>query len=152
MRIRPMTTEDVERVMAIASGLQHAPQWRRESYLAALKPGGAPPRIALFAEEEKSGRVAGFVIASVVPPEGELETIAVERELQRQRVASGLFSALRQELRARQVARITLEVRASNHPAVAFYQSLGFVQTGRRPGYYADPVEDAVIMGLNLLG
>jgi ribosomal-protein-alanine N-acetyltransferase len=43
-----------------------------------------------------------------------------------------------------------LEVRPSNHAALAFYRAQGFAVTGRRPRYYADPVEDAVLLALNL--
>ena len=38
----------------------------------------------------------------------------------------------------------------SNQAARAFYTSLGFVEEGRRPSYYADPVEDAILMRLQL--
>jgi ribosomal protein S18 acetylase RimI-like enzyme len=41
---------------------------------------------------------------------------------------------------------VLLEVRQSNRPARALYLSLGFIETGRRHGYYADPVEDAIQM------
>jgi ribosomal-protein-alanine N-acetyltransferase len=43
-----------------------------------------------------------------------------------------------------------LEVRASNQAALGFYRGQGFRETGRRPRYYADPEEDAVLMLLNL--
>jgi ribosomal-protein-alanine N-acetyltransferase len=48
------------------------------------------------------------------------------------------------------VSRINLEVRASNHPALALYARHGFRETGRRIGYYAEPVEDAELMCLDL--
>jgi ribosomal protein S18 acetylase RimI-like enzyme len=48
------------------------------------------------------------------------------------------------------VSELTLEVRASNRAALGFYRAQGFEETGRRPRYYADPEEDAVLMGLNL--
>jgi ribosomal-protein-alanine N-acetyltransferase len=54
------------------------------------------------------------------------------------------------ELKQAQIREVTLEVRASNHPALALYRSLGFVETGRRPRYYVDPVEDAVLLSLEL--
>ena len=39
-----------------------------------------------------------------------------------------------------------LEVRASNHAAIALYTRLGFRVCGRRPNYYRDPEEDAVLV------
>ena len=61
-----------------------------------------------------------------------------------------LFSALAGELRLAGVRDVVLEVRASNGAALGFYGSLGFGETGRRTRYYADPIEDAVLMGLRL--
>jgi [ribosomal protein S18]-alanine N-acetyltransferase len=48
------------------------------------------------------------------------------------------------------VREVMLEVREGNHSAQGFYRFLGFREEGRRPGYYADPVEDAVLMRLSL--
>jgi ribosomal-protein-alanine N-acetyltransferase len=45
---------------------------------------------------------------------------------------------------------VILEVRISNKSAVGFYEKFGFVPTGRRRGFYADPVEDALTMRLKL--
>ena len=50
------------------------------------------------------------------------------------------------------LSRLTLEVRASNAPAIALYEKHGFHQAGLRPGYYQHPREDAVIMTLDLTG
>ena len=76
--------------------------------------------------------------------------IAVEGKSQRRGVARKLFSSLAEELGRSGVAEIILEVRAGNEPAQGLYRSLGFVEEGRRRGYYADPVEDAVLMRLRL--
>jgi ribosomal-protein-alanine N-acetyltransferase len=54
------------------------------------------------------------------------------------------------ELSRADVREVLLEVRESNQAARAFYASLGFVDDGRRRGYYADPVEDAVLLRLRL--
>ena len=65
-------------------------------------------------------------------------------------MARQLFAALAGELRLAQAAEVDLEVRASNRPALSFYRSLGFEETGRRPRYYLDPAEDAILMRLQL--
>jgi ribosomal-protein-alanine N-acetyltransferase len=145
-----MNPADVRRVMEIARGLKEAPVWPPEAYLAALDPQSEPRRIAVVAEDAETGAVKGFLVAGLLPLRAELETIAVEAEGQRRGVGGLLFAALVQELETEQVTEVILEVRASNHAALGFYRALGFVEAGRRPRYYADPVEDAVLLGLRL--
>ena len=148
--IRPMTPADLDRVMEIAESLKEAPQWPRSAYLAALDPEAAPRRIALVVEEPAAGMVAGFAVASLLPPEAELEIIAVAPTAQRRGLARQLFFSLATELRTAEVIGVMLEVRATNQPALEFYRRLGFVETGHRPRYYHDPVEDAILMRLRL--
>ena len=117
--VRRMTPADLDRVMEIAGSLKKAPQWPRSAYLAALEPDAAPRRIALVAEYPsgameshpsdknkdaarvghtesmgQSNQVAGFAVASLMPPEAELEIIAVAPAVQRQGLAVWLFEAL----------------------------------------------------------
>jgi ribosomal protein S18 acetylase RimI-like enzyme len=102
--------------------------------------------------------VAGFIVASLLPPQAELEIIAVAPRFQRRGLARRLFTALAAELRSTlaaklstgQPAELLLELRASNLPALAFYGSLGFMEAGRRPCYYHDPIEDALLMRLRV--
>ena len=44
------------------------------------------------------------------------------------------------------IHRWMLDVRAGNDCAAALYRSFGFTEDGVRKNYYADPVEDAVLM------
>ena len=148
-RVRRMVAADLVRVMEIAAELKDAPQWTEAVYAALLEPGGAVRRIALAAE--CLGGVEGFAVASVVGSEAELETIAVAGARQRLGVGTQLVEALADELRAAGVRELFLEVRESNQRALAFYRRMGFAESGRRPRYYADPVEDAVLERL-LLG
>ena len=150
VRIRPMTAADLGRVMEIARSLKDAPHWPLATYLDALDAKAALKRIALVAEGPAAGGAAGFAIASLVAPQAELETIVAAAESQRRGVARRLFAVLVEEFGRRQVTEVILEVRASNQPALAFYQGLGFEETGRRLRYYADPVEDALLMSLRI--
>ena len=149
-RIRPMTPAVLDRVMAIAGSLQDAPHWPLAAYQAALHPQSVPRRIALAAEDAVAGGVVGFAVAIVVGPKADLETIAVAADGQRRGVGAGLLAALVEELKLAQVDEVLLEVRASNGQALAFYRRRGFSQTGRRPRYYADPVEDALLLARRL--
>ncbi|MGC1421350.1 MAG: ribosomal protein S18-alanine N-acetyltransferase [Terracidiphilus sp.] len=148
-RIRSMAEADLDRLVEIAAGVDHAPQWPRRAYEAVLD-SSFPQRVALVAEDPETGGLAGFVVASLVPPEAELESIAVSAAYQRRGVARRLFGFLAGELGQCQVREVLLEVRESNQSALAFYTSLGFVEEGRRYGYYDEPVEDAILMRLKL--
>lgn len=147
---RQMTPDDVDRVMALARILPEAPDWPRSVYVSATEAGGAHGRAAFVAVEPGAGTIAGYVIASLVPPEAELEVIAVAPEAQCRGIASCLLAVLAARLRIGNVTEVMLEVRASNEPALRLYRSAGFAETGRRLHYYADPVEDAVLMRLKL--
>jgi ribosomal-protein-alanine acetyltransferase len=148
--IRRMSAADLGRVMEIAAGSKQAPQWPASSYLAAVDPDHSPRRIALTACEAQTGALKGFAIASLASPDGELETIAVAAETQRQGIGTNLLRALVRELRKARAEQLVLEVRASNWAAISFYAAQGFAEIGRRPRYYADPEEDAILMRIGL--
>ena len=150
VQIRPMTLADVARVIDMALSLKDAPHWPESAYQAALDPAATPRRVALVACGRQSEDLAGFAVASILPPQAELETIAVLISRRRRGVGRRLFDALNRELLAGGAHEIVLEVRGSNHAALGFYRSLGFVKTGLRRGYYADPADDAVLMRLRV--
>jgi ribosomal-protein-alanine N-acetyltransferase len=156
MQIRRMTLADLGSVFEIARSQKDAPHWPLGAYEAAINPivpidpVGSLLRVALVALDPLSGEAVGFAIASALPPQSELETIAVAAGRQRSGVGSFLFAGIVRELKAGNVTEVLLEVRASNYPALAFYGSLGFESFGRRTRYYLDPVEDALLLRLNL--
>jgi [ribosomal protein S18]-alanine N-acetyltransferase len=133
----------------IAAGLDQAPRWQRSVYASLVNDPGHE-RMVLVAEDAERCAVVGFVVARLIPPEAELESIAVEGKAQRRGVARKMFSALAGALGRSGIDEIMLEVRAGNAPALGLYRFLGFAEEGRRRGYYADPVEDAVLMRLRL--
>lgn len=89
---------------------------------------------------------AGYVGSQAVMGEADMMNLAVMPAYRRQGVADGLVKALIACLKEERVYALTLEVRASNEPAIALYHKLGFVQVGCRPGYYSKPKEDALIL------
>lgn len=150
LAIRPMQIADIPRVVQIADQLPQAPHWSAAAYQSALNPTAGPPRLAMVGESLASGEIVGFVIASLVAGEAELESIVVAPDVQRHGLGAQLLAFLLTSLNSTEVSRIILEVRASNQPALALYHRHGFIETGRRIAYYADPVEDAVLMHLDL--
>ncbi len=101
---------------------------------------------SLWLVEEREGVAVAYAGSQSCPPEADVMNIAVAPDYRRQGIGEGLMAALMDALRARGMESLTLEVRASNSPAIALYDRLGFAEVGRRPNYYTDPREDALIM------
>ena len=98
----------------------------------------------IVAESEEGG-VLGYAGLQVVLDEGYIDNIAVEPNARRHGVASALLDVFCRFGEAN-LAFLTLEVRASNAPAIALYRKHGFEEAGRRKNYYTKPTEDAIIM------
>lgn len=146
-----MTLADVDRVLKIAASLPNAPHWPRLAWLEALTPDYKPRRTALVAFTEEPPVLFGFAVAILVPPQAELEVIAIASSHQRLGLGRRLLASLIEQIRQAGITELLLEVRASNLSAISFYHRLGFTQIGNRAAYYADPVEDAVLMNLQVL-
>jgi len=95
--------------------------------------------------------IVGFAVAQVVASTAELFEIAVAREARRRGVGAALLDEVLARCRALGAGAITLEVRESNQPARALYESRGFATVGRRKRYYRDPTEDGLLLQLPLV-
>jgi ribosomal-protein-alanine N-acetyltransferase len=95
--------------------------------------------------KEHDGRVVGYSLYWHVVDEIHLLNVAVTIGARRRGVGRALVDELMAYGRANGAARVLLEVRASNGPAIAMYEALGFERFNVRPKYYADG-EDAVEM------
>ena len=102
--------------------------------------------LALWLVAEVDGQVAGYIGSQTVPPESDVMNVAVHPDHRRGGIAQSLVLSLCQALKDGGNETLTLEVRASNTPAIALYEKLGFLQIGRRPNYYRNPKEDALIL------
>jgi ribosomal-protein-alanine N-acetyltransferase len=124
--------EDLAAVAAIQAASPEAAQWEPADYLA---------HHLLVAIGEAG--VIGFVVARPVAiGEFEILNLAVAPEFRRHRVAHQLLEALFQHHRG----TFYLEVRESNRAARMCYKSLGFQLVARRPDYYQNPSEPAIVM------
>lgn len=102
--------------------------------------------LSLWLVAVEDGSVLGYVGSQSVMGEADMMNVAVNPNYRRRGIARRLVEGLVQALSDRQVYSLTLEVRASNEPAKALYEQLGFLQAGRRPNYYRNPREDALIL------
>lgn len=103
------------------------------------------PKASFIVAEDGEGGVLGYAGLQVVLDEGYIDNIAVDPNARRHGVADELLDVFCR-FGAANLAFLTLEVRASNEPALALYRKHGFEEAGRRKDYYSKPREDAVIM------
>lgn len=78
--------------------------------------------------------------------EAHITLLAVHPHYHHQGLGQAMLLALIAEACDRGLERATLEVRASNVPALSLYRKFGFKIAGRRRGYYKDTNEDALIL------
>ena len=90
--------------------------------------------------------IVGYLVCSRYADVFHLMNVAVDPDLRRLGIAERMVE--RMLLEAGREERFTLEVRVSNHGAIAMYEKLGFRRAGRRRRYYSDNGEDAMIMWL----
>ena len=102
--------------------------------------------LALWLVAVDNDRVAGYVGSQSVMGEADMMNLAVDPEYRRMGVGNRLVEMLIDALSEEAVHSLTLEVRASNVGAISLYEKMGFQQVGRRPGYYSNPKEDALIL------
>ncbi len=140
VHLKRLTYSDLPAVLAIERRSFPTP-WSLAMFVLELsKPSG----ICLAAIRDE--KLVGYLICSHYADVWHLMNIAVHPEARRQGVARRLLERLFEE--AGDDARYTLEVRTSNHPAIAMYERFGFRRAGHRRRYYHDNGEDALIMWL----
>jgi [ribosomal protein S18]-alanine N-acetyltransferase len=159
--VRVGDVADLEAVVALERAVGEAPHWGEPEYAAIVSSqedtrGGAQDvgmrRCLLVAKAE--GRLVGFAVGKVIGagPDclAELESVVVEARARRGGVGRVLCGAVVEWCRGQGATAMELEVRAGSAGAIALYARLGFVVVGRRGAYYSGPVEDALLMRLEL--
>lgn len=116
--------------------------WTREQLARQM----AGERNVFLCAEDETGPL-GYIGLLTVLDEGYISNIAVAPEARRRGVADVLLTELAART-CKTLSFLTLEVRASNVPAIALYEKHGFSAVGRRRNYYEKPQEDALLMTL----
>src|SRR6266542_3658165 len=141
---RSATAADISAVMELERSVKTAAHWGRDQYEAIFAP--QPRRIMILVYE--ADLLRGFLVASSAFAEWEIENIVVAEASRRQGFGRMLMADFLGRIGAEGAEAVFLEVRESSGPARAFYEKSGFVEAGRRTGYFSDPKEDAILYRL----
>lgn len=143
--LRTATPDDLQAILRI-EGLVFGNPWAPTAFADEIERPMAIVELAV----DGSGSVVGYSCTWHVVAAGETEAhllrIAVDPSLQRRGIGRDLLAAVTARASAEGATRVLLEVGASNLPARALYEALGFTEIGRRVGYYKVPPDDAVVM------
>jgi ribosomal-protein-alanine N-acetyltransferase len=133
-----------------------APAWSEDDLLGLVNAAPGNPRKTrrAWVAEDESG-LAGLAVATALsvpdtPAECELELVLVPAHARRRGIGGMLVQTVLTWARDQGATEIWLEMRESNMRAVGLYRRCGFATAGRRPGYYVDPTEDALLMRLRI--
>jgi [ribosomal protein S18]-alanine N-acetyltransferase len=150
--ITRMTEHDLLEVVEIeeTSGLS---RWGWAAYYAELQ--GTNRDLMLTARVARAPiieyqRIAGYIVARESAGELHINNVAVRDQYRRRGIGLALLSRIVDSAKQLKVQVAFLEVRSGNKAAQALYQKIGFRAIARRPDYYSDPREDAVVMSLTL--
>jgi ribosomal-protein-alanine N-acetyltransferase len=97
---------------------------------------------------ELDGQLAAMLVLWMIVDEAHIATLATHPDFRRRGIGERLLVEALDSAYNEGARSALLEVRAGNEPALKMYHKLGFEVTGRRPQYYKDNHEDAILMTL----
>lgn len=141
--IRRMTTEDVPAVAEL-DRVSFSLPWPERSFRFEVTDN--PASRCWVAEVED--RLVGVIVAWLLVDEVHIATLATHPDFRRRGIAQALLIHVLKTCVDEGARSSFLEVRASNEAAQALYRKFGYEEAGRRPRYYKDNDEDAILMTL----
>lgn len=137
--------DDVVDMLRIERKAYPTDPWTLDNFLGELN---RPFTLALGLKNGPN--LLGYCLAWILGDEVHLLNIAVDDQYRNLGLGQLLLKALLTAGRRKKAATVLLEVRPSNEEALAVYRKFNFQVVGRRPGYYSDSGEDALLMTLIL--
>lgn len=147
LAVREMRLEDVPAVTAIDRASFALP-WPENSYRYEVQDNR---QARCLVAEDCDGKVVAMIVSWLILDELHIATIATHADHRRQGIGRQLLRTALSDGRRLGATRAFLEVRASNLAAQQMYLEFGFAASGRRPRYYRDNGEDAILMTLEPL-
>ncbi|PCI57655.1 MAG: ribosomal-protein-alanine N-acetyltransferase [Gammaproteobacteria bacterium] len=130
----------------------HSHPWSEKTFRSCI--GGRYFGKKLSEKLNEPDNIVGFYIGEYVIDEATLMDICVKPSNQGQGLGKKLLAQFINQAKVQGAVKIWLEVRAKNITAQMLYMNVGFIETGRRTGYYPSAsgfgYEDAIVMCLSL--
>ncbi|MBR6308705.1 MAG: ribosomal protein S18-alanine N-acetyltransferase [Lachnospiraceae bacterium] len=142
IEVRDLREEDLDEVCAIEESSFSMP-WRREDFQGLIEDNNSIYLVIL--SDDRVVGAAGYTFNGF---DGYINNVVIDVDYRGQGLGRVLLQELLRVGRKNGVPEFTLEVRASNVPAIKLYESLGFKSEGRRKNFYERPTEDAEVMWL----
>lgn len=139
-----MKQDDLPEILAIESEAFPTP-WTEGMFLDEMRTTHAQC-LSIKTDVDGVTFIAAYIIFWFVADEVHLHNLAVRKEFRGQGLGYNMMNLMKSIAAQVGINRQTLEVRESNHRAINLYRKCGFVVKGRRPRYYNDTHEDALIM------
>lgn len=146
LHLRRMTVDDVPAVSEL-DRLSFSLPWTERSFHFEVTDN--PNSRCWVAESD--GRIVGALVAWLLVDELHIATLATHPDFRRRGIAQALLAHVLKLAAQEGALSSFLEVRASNAAAQALYRKFGYEEVGRRPRYYKDNNEDAILMTLEKL-
>jgi [ribosomal protein S18]-alanine N-acetyltransferase len=139
--------DDLDALMAIENDVYPFP-WTRGNFLDSLYNG-----YEAWVMRDEDGALLGYFLLMLALDEAHLLNISLRRDLHGKGLGRTLLDKAVAVAREKGAVTMFLEVRPSNQRPLQIYERYGFLQVGRRKGYYpadANTREDAIVMRMEL--
>ncbi len=143
--IREMEIADIAMIMNLEKELFSAP-WSEAMFSEQIR-----GHYAYILQKDENKKIIGYLCGWKLLNEFTITNIGITGDFQRMGFGTKLVKFIISKLLHEMCFKITLEVRESNLKAIGLYEKFGFEEIGLRSNYYRNPVENAVIMRLNML-
>jgi len=145
LNIRKAEIQDIDSILKVEQESFPTP-WSREAFEGEL----ITNRFAMYYLVELEGKIVGYAGMWVIFDEAHVTNVAISPNYRGYQLGELLMRHIMATAKMHGAKRMTLEVRESNNIARRLYEKLNFIEEGIRKNYYADTMEDALIMWVNL--
>ena len=144
LKVEKMTSAHIEEIAKLEKECFSSP-WSEDGLKTELK-----NNFARFYVAFSEGRIVGYIGSHNIIGEVYVTNVAVSPDFRRNGVGKTLVKFLIEQMETEKAEFVTLEVRKSNLNAISLYEKCGFEKVGERRNFYEKPIEDAILMTIQL--